>query len=591
LTEPGAERVEHRLVAILAADVVGYSRLMATDESGTLRRLKNLLSEVVEPAVAAHQGRIVKTTGDGLLVQFGSAIDAVTCAAAWQDAVSARQAGTPPVERFVFRIGVNLGDVIVDGGDVFGDGVNVAARLEGLAEPGGILVSASLHDQVIGKADLAFADQGEQVLKNMPRPVRAYRVVVAARAQGGEGGERPSLPDRPSIAVLPFQNMSGDAEQEYFADGIVEDIITALSRFKELFVIARNSSFVYKGKAVDIQRVARELGVRYVLEGSVRKAGNRVRITGQLIDAATRAHLWADKFDGALEDVFELQDRITESVIGALAPSLQKAEIERSRRKPPASLDAYDYVLRAQAHIAANTPAETAQAFQYLEQALTLDPDYAFAHALLGNAHGQIFRAATGAERIAAQQGAERHARQAMTLGAADGAVLTLAGWVLLIAVPDVAGGRAALDRAVQLNPNLAIALAYRGIALAITGEPEAAIQEARKALRLNPIDPNAFLAWSGIVIAHVDLGQYGEAALAARKVIEDNPRFPMGYAWATVAECGRGDGAAAEALLTQLFAIMPGFRREALPTLFSYFPPAIRDKVLGLLRGQGLVA
>jgi adenylate cyclase len=588
LAEPDAERVEHRLAAILAADVVGYSRLMAADESGTLRRLKNLLSEVVEPTVAAHKGRIVKTTGDGLLVQFGSAIDAVTCAAAWQDAVSARQAASPEAERLVFRIGINLGDVIVDGADVFGDGVNVAARLEGLAEPGGILVSASLHDQVIGKAELAFADQGEQMLKNMPRPVRAYRVAVATRAQGAAP---PSLPDRPSIAVLPFQNMSGDAEQEYFADGIVEDIITALSRFKELFVIARNSSFVYKGKAVDIQQVARELGVRYVLEGSVRKAGNRVRITGQLIDAATRAHLWADKFDGAFEDVFELQDRITESVVGALAPSLQKAEIERSRRKPPANLDAYDYVLRAQAHIAANTPAETAQAFQYLEQALTLDPDYAFAHALLCNAHGQIFRAATGDERIAAQQGAERHARQAMTLGADDGAVLTLAGWVLLIAVPDVAGGRAALDRAVQLNPNLAIALAYRSIALAITGEPEVAIQEARRALRLNPIDPNAYLAWSGIVIAQIDLGHYGEAALASRKVIEDNPRFPMGYAWAMVAECGRGDKAGAEALLNQLLAIMPGFKREAVPTLFSFFPPPIRDKVLGLLRGQGLVA
>ncbi|MGH7075372.1 MAG: adenylate/guanylate cyclase domain-containing protein [Stellaceae bacterium] len=590
MTEPGAERVEHRLAAILAADVVAYSRSMAADEAGTLRRLKRILGEIVEPMVAAYQGRIVKTTGDGLLVQFDSAIDAVTCAAAWQDAVSTRQAGMPQAERLVFRIGANLGDVIVDGGDVFGDGVNVAARLEGLAEPGGILISASLHDQVIGKADLAFADEGEQALKNMPRPVRAYRVVGAARPKGG-GGAQPSLPDRPSIAVLSFQNMSGDAEQEYFADGIVEDIITALSRFKELFVIARNSSFIYKGKAVDIQQVARELGVRYVLEGSVRKAGNRVRMTGQLIDTATRAHLWADKFDGAFEDVFELQDRITESVVGALAPSLQKAEIERSRRKPPANLDAYDYVLRAQAHIMANTQGDAAQAFQYLEKALALDPDYAFAHALLCNAHGQIFRAASGDERIAAQQGAERHARRALALGADDGAVLTFAGWVLLITVPDVAAGRAALDRAVQLNPNLAVALVYRGIALAITGEPEAAIQEARKALRLNPLDPNAYLAWSGIVVAQVDLGHYDEAALASRKVIEGNPRFPMGYAWAIVAECRRGDGAEAEALLNRLFATMPGFKREALPALFSYFPPAIRDKVLGLLRGQGLVA
>jgi TolB-like protein len=399
------------------------------------------------------------------------------------------------------------------------------------------------------------------------------------------------LPDRPSIAVLPFNNMSGDPEQEYFADGMVEDIITALSRFKELFVIARNSSFVYKGNAVDIQQVARELGVRYVLEGSVRKAGNRVRISGQLIDAATRAHLWADKFDGSLEDVFELQDGITESVVGALAPSLHKAELERARRKPPANLDAYDYVLRAIPHVFANTPAEARQGIPLLMEALRLDPDYAYAHALLSAAHAQIFRSAAGQERADTQKKAEEHARRALVLDSDDGKVLTYAGWSLLITVHDIAGGRAALDKATQLNPNLAVALAYHGLALALTGEPQAAITDATKLLRLSPIDPSRFLAWQTIAIARIDLNEYDEAAIAARKTIDMNPRFPMGYAWAIVAECGRGEKAQAELQLQQLGEIIPNFTARALTDLFSIFPPAFRKKSLDLMRGQGLIA
>jgi TolB-like protein/Tfp pilus assembly protein PilF len=513
----------------------------------------------------------------------------VKCAVAWQSAVAEHEADRATAERMRFRIGINLGEIIIDDGDVFGDGVNVAARLETIAEPGGIAVSASLHDQVLGKIDIAFADQGEQSLKNIPKPVRVYRVAASAEDKPS-GRDVPNLPDQPSIAVLPFNNMSGDAEQEYFADGMVEDIITALSRFKELFVIARNSSFVYKGKPVDIQQVARELGVRYVLEGSVRKAGNRVRITGQLIDAATRAHLWADKFDGALDDVFELQDRITASVVGALVPSLHKAEIERSRRKPTANLDAYDYVLRAQAHAVANTPSDVAEALQLLEKALALDPDYAYAHALLAMTHGQIFRSATGEVRARAQQVAEGHARRALALGRDDGAVLGLAGWVLVVVAGDVGGGRAALDRAIQLNPNLAIAVAYHSVALALTGEPQAAIEQANKALRLNPIDPAVYLAWQGIAIAHVALEDYGQAVVAARRVIELNPRFPMGYAWSMVAECGHGDKPQAELRLRQFAGLIPGFTAAGLPELFSMFPPAIRERSLELLRRQGFV-
>ena len=589
-------RVERRLAAILAADIAGYSRLMGVDEEGTLAALKACRRELIDPKIAEHRGRMVKTTGDGALVEFASTVDAVRCALDIQRAMPACNADLPPEKKIEFRIGINVGDIIVDGDDIFGDGVNVAARLESISEPGGICISDVVHQQVSGRVEALFADLGDQNLKNIARPVRAYRIALKeARVEPPAASTAApaafALPDKPSIAVLPFDNMSGDPEQEYFADGMVEDIITALSRFKELFVIARNSSFIYKGKAIGIQQVARDLGVRYVLEGSVRKAGNRVRITGQLIDAATRVHLWADKFDGSLDDVFELQDSITESVVGALAPSLHKAEIERARRKPPADLRAYDYLLRAVPHQMANTPEAAGEAIRLLNEALRLDPDYAYAHALLAITYGQIFRSAVGPARADAQKAAEEHARRALVLGGDDGAVLALAGWTVLIVVPDVAGGRAALDKATQLNPNLAIALAYRSIALALTGEPEAAIESATKALRLSPVDPSGYLAVAGIVIARIVLNQYEEAAIAARKVIEMNPRFPMAYAWSAVTECGRGDKAQAEFRLRQLAEIIPGFTSKGLPGLFSMFPPAICDKALGLMRSQGLIS
>jgi adenylate cyclase len=593
------ERVERRLAAILATDVVGYSRLMGSDEEGTLGALKALRQSLLDPKIAEHRGRIVKTTGDGALVEFASTVDAMRCALDIQHAMSARNAGLPPDRKIEFRIGINVGDIIVEGGDIFGDGVNVAARLEGISPAGGVCISDVVHQQVNGRVEAEFTDLGEQNLKNIARAVHVYGVAIegnkpraAAPATAGlSTAAALALPDKPSIAVLPFNNMSGDPEQEYFADGMVEDIVTALSRFKELFVIARNSSFIYKGKAVDIQQVARELGVRYVLEGSVRKSGNRVRITGQLIDVSTRAHLWADKFDGALDDVFELQDRITESVVGALQPSLQKAELERARRKPPDNLDAYDYLLRAMPHMQANTPVASREAIRLLNEALRLDPDYAYAHAMLGNAIGQIFRSAVGQERADAQKGAEEHARRAMALAGDDGAVLTYAGWMLLIVASDVAAGRAALDKATRLNPNLAIALAYRSIALALTGEPQAAIEDATKALRLSPVDPSGYLAYAGITIAKIGLNEYDEASNAGRKMIDMNPRFPMAYAWTIVAECGRGDKAQADFRLRQLEAIMPGFKSDGLPGLFSYFPRAIREKALDLMRGAGLIA
>jgi len=333
-----------KLVAILAADVAGYSRLTGLDEEGTHAQLQDHLRSLVDPKIVEHRGRAVKNTGDGLLAEFASVVEAVRCAVDIQRGMAERNTNMPPEKRIEFRIGINLGDVIIDHGDIFGDGVNVAARLEGIAEPGGICISEDAYRQVRDKLDVNFDDAGEQQLKNIARPMRTYRVLLDASLAQAKASL--PLPDKPSVAVLPFQNMSGDTEQDYFADGVVEEIITALSRFRQLFVIARNSSFTYKHRAVDVKQVGRELGVRYVLEGSVRKAANRVRITGQLVDATTGAHVWADRFDGALEDIFELQDQVTASVVGQIVPKLEQREIERATRKPTDRLDSYDYYLR-----------------------------------------------------------------------------------------------------------------------------------------------------------------------------------------------------------------------------------------------------
>src|SRR5262245_11302273 len=360
---------QRRLAAILVADVVGYSKLIGSDEAGTLEQLHALRTEVIELQIAKHAGRLFKSVGDGFLIEFASAVQAVACAKAIQEANSQG--------RLPLRIGIHVGDVVVQGDDLMGDGVNVAARVEGIAEPGGIAITRAVHEQVRDKLDLGFMDKGEIELKNIQRPVQVF---VVGGAKASVAPTALLLPNKPSIAVLPFQNMSGDAEQEYFADGMVEDIITALSRFKALFVIARNSSFTYKGKAVDIKQVGRELGVRYVLEGSVRKAANRLRISGQLIDASAGGHLWADHFDGVVDDIFELQDRMTSSVVGAIAPKVEQAEIERAMRKPTESLDAYDCLLRAMAHYHLFTKDSLLEARRLFRRATDLDPNYAAAY-------------------------------------------------------------------------------------------------------------------------------------------------------------------------------------------------------------------
>src|SRR6516162_7708809 len=389
MTKPGQGHTERRLAAILAADVAGYSRLMGADEAGTAQALREHLAAIT-PIVTSHGGRVVKTTGDGVLLDFSSIVAAVECAAAVQQLMAERNDELPQDRQMLFRIGVNLGDVLIEGEDILGDGVNIAARLEGIADPGGVCISDDAYRQVRGKVGIACDDLGRHPLKNIAEPMRVWRVRLTAQTHsvvrsGSAVSQSEALPlhDKPSIAVLPFQNMSGDPEQEYFADGMVEDITTGLSRSKSLFVIARTSSFTYKGKAVDIKQIGRELGVRYVLEGSVRKSGNRVRITGQLVDAATGNHIWADRYESTLEDIFDLQDRVTMSVIGAISPQLERAEIARAQRKPTESLQAYDYYLRALASFYCfSTREANMEAFKLAQTASNLDPNFAAPFAL-----------------------------------------------------------------------------------------------------------------------------------------------------------------------------------------------------------------
>ena len=497
------ERAQRRLAAILAADVVGYSRLMQVDEAGTLATLKARRSEVLQPIVFKHHGRIVKLMGDGVLIEFASAVDAVECAVQLQEATDAANLSLPEDRQIVFRVGVNLGDVMVEGSDLYGDGVNVAARLEALADPGSVFVSQTVFSHVKGKVKLDFEDLGEQKLKNMAEPVRVYRVsgTTAPAPRAAAGTSVPLL--RPSIAVLPFQNMSDDPQQEYFADGIVEDIITALSRVQWLFVIARNSSFTYKGRAVDVKQVGRELGVRYVLEGSVRKASNRVRITGQLVDATTGAHLWADRFDSALDDVFDLQDRVTAIVVGVIEPKLRQAEIERSKRKRPESLDAYDAFLRGLAHSHVFTEASYAQAYQCLQTAIAIDPAYAPALALAALCKvRQCFYGWIPWSEAEVQE-AVRLARAAVEAGRDDPVALAHSSGVLAYFGADYDLAISLAGRAAVLNPNSAEVRGGVGRTAVLCGLVDDGIRHIKEAMKLSPLDPATYQFCYFIALAH----------------------------------------------------------------------------------------
>jgi len=572
-----------RLTAILAADVAGYSRLMGANEEGTHERLKAHLGELVNPKIAEHRGRIVKNTGDGLLAEFASVVDAVRCAVEVQRGMIDREPEVPEERRIRFRIGVNLGDVIAEEEDIFGDGVNVAARLEALADPGGICVSRVVRDQVRDRLDYTFEDLGDQQVKNIARPVRVYRV-----RHLGVPIEQPSptspqplpLPDKPSIAVLPFANMSGDPEQEYFADGMVEEIITALSRIRWLFVIARNSSFTYKGQAVDVKRVGRELGVRYVLEGSVRKAAGRVRITAQLIDATNGAHLWADRFDGSLEDVFDLQDKVAVSVAGVIEPTLQAAEIRRSAARPTIDLGAYDLYLRALAVFFPITKERVIEALGLLEQAIAIDQHYGPALSWAAFCHGRLVTEAWAEESEMSRRKARNLARQALAVGENDPGVLANAAFVLGYFGEDVGAMIGLVDRALALNPSFARGWYVSGILGLWAGQPDLAIEHAGSSLRLSPREPvGTPLSLMGG--AYFFKRQFDEAVSKVLLAIQDDPGFPPSYRVlaACYAHMGRLDEA--RAIVAQLRTITP----QVVPNFLPWRNAEHRELLLSGLR------
>jgi TolB-like protein/class 3 adenylate cyclase len=544
--EPGGQaRVERRLAAILAADVAGYSRLIETDEEGTLGRLRALRAEIIDPKIAGHKGRIVKTTGDGLLVEFVSVVDAVRCAGELQAAMAESNGSLSADRRIDFRIGIHQGDIVVEDGDIFGNGVNVAARLEGLAEPGGICVSARVREDAAGRLDLAFEDIGEQALKNIARPVRVFRVRATLthpdadapgstlsrtagegaerqRREAGEGSPPLALPEKPSIAVLPFANISGDPEQEYFADGMVEEIITALSRIRWLFVIARNSSFTYKGQAIDVKTVGCELGVRYVLEGSVRKAGGRVRITAQLIDAASGTHLWADRFDGSLEEVFELQDQVASSVAGVIEPTLQAAETARSANRPTNDLTAYDLYLRGYA-MASSSAARFPEALALMEQAIERDQGYGPALAYASVCCLRLCLDAGTSEPESAKLKGIEFARRALRVAGDNPAVLAEAAVVLGFFGEDIDAVTALVDRALALNPSYARGWYLSAISRLWAGDLERAIEHAETSLRLSP---RARVGWSLMTLgcAFFFSRRFDEAVPKLLLQIQDDP-------------------------------------------------------------------
>ncbi len=569
-------REQRRLAAIVAADVVGYSRLMGRDESGTVARLRRNKSERFDPVLAGYGGRLVKLTGDGALMEFSSAVDALGAAITFQQAMAEANQGEPADYALVFRLGLHLGDLIVDGDDLYGDGVNVAARLEAEAPAGGIVVSGAIHEAVAGRVKARFDDLGRLSLKNIERPVQAYSMrwqaadwpMIAmadtAPAQTPARSVAPlSLAGNPSIAVLPFLNMSGDPDQEYFADGIVEDIITALSRFKSLFVISRNSSFFYKGKSPDVRQVGRELGVRYVLEGSVRKAGNRVRITGQLIEAATNAHLWADRFEGPMDDIFTLQDKVTSSVVGVVEPTIQRSEIQRALAKPTGNLNAYDYYLRGLPKYNKWTRAANEEAHGLFSAALELDPHYAAAMIQLAFVHAQRLMQNWTDDRQREAMAGKRLQERALELAKEDQFVLAGSAYLHVQFGGDVATAVSLIDRAMNLNPNSSVALETSTWIRVRSGDPELAIEHCLRAMQLNPLNQTR----TPLAIAYFLLGREQEALVCIDEALINAPRALPTLRFAAIIKAGLGRVAEARQVVKRTLEINPNAWAASGPT------------------------
>jgi adenylate cyclase len=576
---------EHRrLAAIVSADVAGYSRLMGRDESGTLAALKALRQDVVDPAIASHGGRIVKTTGDGLLLEFPSVVNAVRCAVEVQMAMADRSALVAEDRRIAFRVGINIGDIIVDGDDIFGDGVNIAARLQEIATPGGICISSRVHEDVRDRLEAAFDDGGTQTLKNIARPVHVWRWQPGATIPPGPAPEQTALPlpDKPSIAVLPFQNLSGDPEQEYFVDGMVEDITTALSRIRWLFVVARNSSFTYKGLAIDVRRVGRELGVRYVLEGSVRRSADSLRITAQLIEADSGTHLWADRFDGRLQDVFDLQDRVAVSVVGALEPTLRAAEIRRSMARPARDLGAYDYFLRALPHRQSLEEGRLRTALELLHRAIECDPRYGAAYGAAADCHQLLSMHLDETERPGNRQAGIEMARRAIRTGDDDPDALANAAGDLVIWGEDIAASRSLIDRALLANPSSASSWQWSGFIRLFGGETDAAIEHLETARRLSPRDPFGGVGVVGIGMAHFLERRWTQALAKLIVGVDQAPFLTYGHAVLAACHAHLGQVAPACQALTRLRTISP----KANPADVAYLRrPEHRELVLSGLR------
>jgi len=581
------ERAQRRLAAILAADVAGYSRLMGIDEEGTLRALTAHRAQLIDPEIAEHCGRIVKTTGDGTLVEFASVVDAVRCAVEIQRGMVERNANVPQDKRIEIRIGINVGDIIIQGDDIFGDGVNVAARLEGLAEPGGVSVSADAFSQVRDRLDLAFDDLGDMELKNIARPVRVYRVrnpaeSNAAKTQGGA----PILPDRPSIAVLAFNNMSGDPEQEYFSDGISEDIITDLSKLSELHVIARNSTFTYKGKSVDVKQVGRELGVRYVLEGSVRKAGNRVRVTGQLIDTASGAYIWADHFDRDLTDIFAVQDELTQEIISALKVKLSPEEKSRLTRKSAIDVEAYNLFLRAREQAFLFTRSNNVEARKLLERAVAINPDFAAAHAYVAFTHmNDYIMGWVEVPERSLETGLEI-AEQAVAMDDED----PYPHFVLAIALlwhREHDRALAEAQRCLALAPNSAEGHLETANIQFYGGDAAGALKTMDSYMRLDPLYPEIALYF--LAQAQEALGQFDAAVGTLKRRLERNPNSETSHALLASCYGHLGKIAESRAAWAEVLKIAPDFSLERRRRILPFRDPDIFEHRLEGMRKAGL--
>jgi adenylate cyclase len=588
------ERVERRLAAVMAGDVAGYSRLMGRDEELTLAQLKAFRKTLVDPRIAAHRGRIVKTTGDGMLVEFASAVDAARCGIEIQREMAQQNAEVPSELRIEFRIGIHVGDIIIDDNDIFGDGVNIAARLEGIAKPGGVCISDDAQRQIRGKIDVVFDDIGEQTLKNIAEPMRAWHIRLAGEtAPAIRSNPFPiqvqalALPDKPSIVVLPFDNMSAEPGQDYLADGIVEAITAALSCIRSFFVIARSSAFTYKGRATNAREIGKELGVAYLLEGSVQKAGNRLRIIVQLIETEAGAHVWSSRFDGAIDEFFDLEDRITEQVAGALQPSIRIAEIERSRRKRPQDLGSYDFTMRAMPHVWAFDKVESARALELLEKALAIDPAYPLALSLAGWCHAQR-SVYNWAEDIAGSQAMARSlAERAAEISGDDPVILAVLGAVHTF-VRNHGTARVLLERAVALDANAAWAWSRLGWLENYTDQPQKAIGNFERALRLSPIDPMNFNNYVGLGSAHEVAQEYDKAALFYRRALEERPNANWIYRHLASSLSGGGRIEEAKEALAEMLRYYPDLTVSKFKQAMV-FSSATLDRVANNLRKLGL--